>query len=149
KIFNVVDAYEGIRIKNAAIAHEVSVNESAWGYYLPTEELNHFKKPQPYPYNYLYQNVDWAAEMTKDYATAYRLNMNVSGGTANAKYFGLLSYVHEGDILASEYNKAKGYDPGYAYDRFNFRGNVDLKLTKTTDLGINLHGYMGVKKHTM
>src|SRR5690606_39108318 len=46
KIFNVVDSYEGIKFKNAAIAHEVSVNESAWGYYTPVEELNRYRKPQ-------------------------------------------------------------------------------------------------------
>ena len=148
KIFTVMDSYDAIMWKNQGIENELSTNESSWAYYMPYEQLQRYKKPQQYPYNYLYPNVDWADEMTKDFATSYRLNLNVNGGTNFAKYFGSLSYLHEGDILASEYNETKGYDPGYAYDRFNFRGNVDLSLTKTTDLAVNLSGYMATKKDT-
>lgn len=148
KIFTVMDAFEAINFKNEGIEHEVSTNETAWGYYMPYEQVLRYKKPQSYPYNYLYPNIDWADEMTKDYASSHRLNLNVSGGTDFAKYFGSLAYIHEGDILASGYNEEKGYDPGYAYDRFNFRGNVDLALTKSTDLAVNLSGYTGIKKQT-
>lgn len=148
KIFSVMDSYEGNTWKNEAIEHEVVVQESAWGSYLPYEELQYYRSPQQEPYNYIYPNVDWQDEITKDFATTYRVNMNVSGGTDFSKYFGSLAYINEGDILASDYNDLKGYDPGYSYNRLNFRGNLDFNLTNTTKLAVNLSGYTGVKKET-
>jgi TonB-linked SusC/RagA family outer membrane protein len=148
KVFTVMDSYEGISWKNAAIEHEVSVQESAWQHYLPYEELLRFKKPQQYPYNYIFPNVDWKDEILKDFATSYRVNMNISGGTKFTKYYGSLAYLHEGDILNSRYNHEKGYNPGYSYDRLNFRGNLDFQLTNTTKLSVNQSGYIGSKKHT-
>ena len=148
KIFSVMDAYEGIAWKNEAIEHEVVVQEAGWGSYLPYDELQYYKRPQQSPYQYIYPNVDWQDEITKDFATTYRVNMNVSGGTKSAKYFGSLAYINEGDILESDYNELKDYDPGYAYNRLNFRGNLDFDLTNTTKLAVNLSGYTGVKKET-
>jgi len=104
------------------------------------------KRPQVEPYTYLYPNVDWKKEMFKDYARSSRVNMNISGGTDFAQYFASVGYIHEGDLLKSHYNTVKNYDPGYSYDRFNFRGNIDFKLTKTTTLSTNLSGYFGTKK---
>jgi TonB-linked SusC/RagA family outer membrane protein len=148
KVFTIMDSYEGIAWKNTAIENEVSVQESAWQFYMPYQELLRYKKPQQYPYNYIYPNVNWKDEILKDFATSYRVNLNISGGTKSTKYYGSLAYIHEGDILNSSYNHAKGYNPGYSYDRFNFRGNLDFELTKTTKLAVSQSGYIGSKKHT-
>lgn len=146
KINSMMDAYEGQSWRNAAVAREVSSNEAAWAYYIPQEQLLRSKKPQVAPYTYLYPNVNWKDVMFKDYAKNSRVNMNVSGGTDFAKYFASVGYLHEGDLMASHYNTAKNYDPGYAYNRFNFRGNVDFNLTRTTVLSANLSGYFGSRK---
>lgn len=143
-----LDAYAAKSWKNAAIENEISANEVAWQYYTPYEELIRSKKPQIDPYTYLYPNVDWVDAATKDFAKSSRINMNVSGGTDFAKYFASLGYSHDGDILASTYNGAKGYDPGFGYNRFNFRGNLDFNLTKTTTLSTNISGYIGQQKST-
>jgi hypothetical protein len=37
------------------------------------------------------------------------------------------------------------YDPTYKYDRYNFRFNVDVNLTKTTLLSVDAGGYIGNK----
>jgi TonB-linked SusC/RagA family outer membrane protein len=141
-----MEAYEAQLWKNAAVEREVATNEAAWKYYLPYEQVLRSRKPQQYPY--LYPNVDWKDEVTKDFATNYRANMDISGGTDFATYFASMSYVHEGDIFASHFNEAKGYNPGYGFDRFNFRGNLDFKLTKTTKLQTNINGYTGTAKKT-
>ena len=146
KMPKVMDSFDARSWKNAAVAREVATNEAAWAYFIPYEQLLRSKTPQIDPFNYLYPNVDWQDVMLKDYAKNSRYNMNISGGTEFAKYFASLGYQHEADLLASEYNDVKGYDPGYAYDRFNFRGNLDFNLTKTTILSSNINGYIGNQK---
>lgn len=146
KINGVMDAFEAQSWRNAAIANEVTVNENSWTYYTPYQQLLYSKKPQVEPYSYLYPNVDWKSVLFKDYASNSRFNLNLNGGTSFAKYFASIGYTHEGDLFNSTYNSAKGYDPGYAYDRFNFRGNLDFQLTKTTKLTANLSGMFGARK---
>jgi TonB-linked SusC/RagA family outer membrane protein len=67
--------------------------------YTPWEVLQYYKKPQDEKYKYIFPNVDWVDEMTKDFANDYRFNLNITGGTDFVKYFGSLSYSHEGDIM--------------------------------------------------
>ncbi len=141
-----LDAYQAKSWKNQAIENEISVNEVAWQYYTPYEELLRSKKPQVEPFSYLYPNVDWVDEVTKDFANSSRVNMNVRGGTEFAKYFASVGYLRDGDILQTGYNHAKGYNPGFGYNRFNFRGNLDFNLTKTTVLSTNISGYLGQQK---
>jgi TonB-linked SusC/RagA family outer membrane protein len=146
KLGSNMDAYEAQSWRNEAVIHEVSTNEASWAYFTPYEQLIRSKKPQTDPYTYLYPNVDWKKVLFRNNAPSSRYNMNLSGGTDFAKYFASVGYIHEGDLYKSTYNEAKGYDPGYAYDRFNFRGNLDFNLTKTTVLTSNLSGYFGTRK---
>ncbi|MGX5817675.1 TonB-dependent receptor [Chitinophaga lutea] len=143
-----LDAFDAQLWKNVAVEREVSVNEAAWKYILPYQEVLRSRKPQQAPYNYLYPNVDWQDAVTNDYATNQRVNMNISGGTEFARYFASLGYLREGDIIAAHYNPERRYNPGYAYNRFNFRSNLDFTITKTTTLSTNISGYMGVQKRT-
>lgn len=146
KINGVMDAFEAQSWRNAAIVNEVSANENSWQYYIPYQQLLYSKKPQVAPYSYLYPNVDWKSVLFREFAPNSRFNLNLSGGTSFAKYFASVGYTHEGDLYKSEYNSSKGYDPGYAYDRLNFRGNIDFQLTKTTKLSTNLSGMFGARK---
>jgi TonB-linked SusC/RagA family outer membrane protein len=145
KIYRVMDSYDTHNWINQAIENEVVALESAWDYITPYQEVLYYKKPQQAPYNYLFPNVDWVDEMLNDFASNQRVNMNISGGTDFVKYFGALAYSHEGDLFKAPYNE-RGYKPGFAYDRFNFRGNLDFRLTKTTDLAVNISGLTGVKR---
>jgi TonB-linked SusC/RagA family outer membrane protein len=108
--------------------------------------LEFYKKPQVEPYSYLYPNIDWPKLVVRDYATSAQADMSLSGGTDDVKYFASLGYIHEGDLLNSQYNKDQDYDPGFGYNRFNFRGNLDFKLTKTTTFSANISGYIGNQK---
>lgn len=146
KVNTTMEAYSAQSWRNEAVRHEIATNEAAWQYFIPYEQLIRSKKPQVEPYTYLYPNVDWLDVMFKDYAKNSRYNMNLSGGTEFVKYFASLGYLSEGDLLRSEYNSVKGYDPGFSYKRFNFRGNLDFNLTKTTVLSTNLSGYFGTRK---
>ncbi|MDD4190989.1 MAG: TonB-dependent receptor [Mangrovibacterium sp.] len=140
-----LDAYESLKYRNYSIENELAVKEAGWGKYIPLEQLNRYKKPQAPGDEYLFPNVDWPKEMLKDFATSKRVNINVSGGTKFAKYFGSLSYLSEGDLMNSGIDNGKGYQTKWAYNRFNYRTNIDFNLTPSTVLSANLSGYVGTK----
>ena len=143
KISTMAEAFTAKNWKNAGIENEVSVNEASWAYYLPYEQVMHYKIPQEYPE--LYPNIYWPDIMMKDFTTDQQVTMNVSGGTELTKYFASIGYTHEGDIFNSGYNETKGYNTSYSYNRINFRGNLDFELTNTTKFSVNLSGYSGMK----
>ena len=40
----------------------------------------------------------------------------------------------------------ESYDPNYQYKRFNYRSNVDIDITKSTLLKVNIGGHVGAKR---
>lgn len=139
RIHQVLDAPTSLRLKNLAILNEVAVNEGSWGFYTP-EAVIGLHESQRFPN--LFPDTDWYDEITNDWAWSQKYNMNVSGGTKFVKYFGSLSYLHEGDVLRTE-DFGQGYDPNFQYDRMNFRSNLDFDITPTTTFSVNLAGYYG------
>lgn len=142
KLYPLLDSYEGNVLKNYAILNEVGLNEAVWADYKPQEILNYYRTQQ---YPELYPDINWLDEFTKDFASAYKFNTNVQGGTKFVKYFASMSYLHEGDILASQ-DFGQGYVPEFKYDRFNFRSNLDFDITRTTKVKVNLAGNYGQQK---
>lgn len=142
------ESYEALKFRNEAIIHEISVRDLGWGYFTPLSTLNRYKSPQAPGDQYIFPNVDWLDEMTKDFGLSSHFNMNVTGGTDFAKYFGSFTYTHEGDILNTGLKTGKPYESSFSYDRFNYRTNLDFDLTPTTVFSVNLSGYIGIKKDT-
>ena len=140
-----LDSYDSYRYRNEAIEYELSVNENAWGYYMPKAIVNRYKLPQAEGDQYIFPNVDWPSEQLNDHASSSQVDLTVSGGTEFTKYFGAISYTHEGDLLNSGLENGKGYRTKLDYNRFNFRTNLDFNLTKSTVFTVNLSGYVGTK----
>lgn len=149
-----LNSYDSFLWRNAAIERELAVLETNWGQITPYEQVllfqpgphrNQYIPNTPYKYSEVFPDVDWADEITKDLASSSRVNLNISGGTKFAKYFGSLSYTHEGDLMKSDLPNDQPYQPQWAYDRFNFRTNLDFNLTGSTIFSVNLSGYVGKK----
>lgn len=87
--------------------------------------------------NDLYPNVDWMKTMYRPAASNERVNVSVSGGTEVVKYFISGSYFTESSIFRNAGN-VYDYDSSISYDKFNFRANVDINLTESTVLSLNL-----------
>ena len=84
-----------------------------------------------------FPNTRWADYIMKDITLQQQHNLNISGGTDRVKYFISAGYYSQ-DGLFKEFDR--GYNYGYQYQRFNYRGNLDLKATKTTTLSFNVAG---------
>jgi len=85
----------------------------------------------------LYPDVNWMKTMYRDVAWNQRVNVSVSGGTDVVRYFISGSYFTESSIFKNAKN-VYDYDSSISYDKFNFRANVDINLTPSTVLSLNL-----------
>ena len=91
----------------------------------------------------LYPSVDWVNEVFKNQAMTTKANVSVSGGTKSVRYYVGGSYYLEDGILNTAANDR--YDAQMSFQKFNFRTNVDINLTKSTVLGMNLSTQFTVK----
>lgn len=142
RIYPVLGSYDALTLKNYAIINSLPVNPSGWGDYMPDQLRNYYRTGE---YPELFPNVNWQDEMTNPSAISHKQSVNVTGGTEFVRYFASLNYLYEGDILKTE-NVGQGYDPNFDYSRYNFRSNLDFKITKTTNFTVNFGGYHGVQR---
>lgn len=99
-----------------------------------TDALNAFKNnTNPI----LYPNVDWMKLLFRQEAPQSQHNINISGGTKRVRYFTSLGYL---DQVGMFNNLDKRYNGNYTYDRYNYRTNLDIDFSKTTQMKINLGG---------
>lgn len=90
----------------------------------------------------LYPNVDWMDTLLKDGAMTYRANMDISGGGATARYFVSMSYLSEDGMYKVDNSLKDKYDSNAGYQRWNYRMNVDVDITKTTLLKVGISGWL-------
>ena len=87
----------------------------------------------------IYPSVDWVKTIFKNLASTDRVNMNVTGGNKSVRYYVGASYYKEDGIFnVAENTEHVGYDNQMRFDKFSFRTNVDLDITKTTSLALSL-----------
>lgn len=142
-----LDAYDGLLEANSAILRGIAQAPNTWNNYTPLAIVEKYRNPSSLEESYIYPNVDWEDELLKDFAQDYRINLSVRGGNKTAKYFGSLAYQTVSDIFdGGKYDNGRGYLGEYRYDRFNFRSNIDFSITNTTELSVNLAGFLGVRE---
>ena len=89
----------------------------------------------------VYPSVNWVDEVFKNTASTNNFNMEFSGGQGRLRYLAMLDLISDkGFINGSEVNE--GYSTQDKYVRGNMRLNMDIDLTPTTDLRINLLGML-------
>ena len=88
----------------------------------------------------LYPDVDWIDAITKKHAWNQRVNVNVNGGSPVLRYNVTASVYNERGIM--ERDDSQSWDGSTKLTRYNVRSNVDVDITKTTLLKINIGGYL-------
>jgi len=87
--------------------------------------------------NLLYPDMDWYSYMFNEYAPQSKTNLTISGGTDQVRYFTSLGYT-------SQEGQLKDLDPNYAnnfsFNRYNYRSNLDIDITKSTLLKLTIGG---------
>lgn len=109
-------------------------NEASGSNYYSAEDIQKYRDGSDPD---LYPNVDWTKALFDNMAENQRINLSVTGGSNIVKYYVSGSYYHENSIYKSAGN-IYGYNSALRYNKFNFRANVDINVTPSTLLNVNL-----------
>jgi len=90
----------------------------------------------------MYPDMDWRDYLLKDYTIQTQHNVNITGGTDRVRYFTSVGYLYQNGIM-KDLGGDLPYDPNFSYNRFNYRTNLDIDITKSTSLKINIGGIVG------
>lgn len=86
----------------------------------------------------LYPNVDWIKTMLRKHTRNQRYTLNVRGGSEKAKYFVSGAYYGENGVFVDD--PKNRYENNIGVQRFNLRSNIDLEVSKTTTVSVDLSG---------
>lgn len=87
----------------------------------------------------LYPNVNWLKEATRESGNTNDLNISFSGGSDNVRYFTNVNYANDFGFI-KPIPSDEGYNTGLNYYKLNLRTNLDIKVTQTTRMKVNLMG---------
>lgn len=88
---------------------------------------------------YTHPDVNWREVLFKNFSQQFRANFDINGGTDRVKYFVSAGYISQNGMLKN-YGSKVGIDNSFYNQRYNYRSNLDIKATKTTDLRLDLYG---------
>lgn len=117
--------------------NEARANDGLGAYY-SSDELNAL---QSGAYPDLYPSVNWVDETFRNTASTDNFNVEFSGGEGRLRYFAMLDLISDkGFIKNAKANE--GYSTQDMYVRGNMRLNMDIDLTPTTDISVNVLGML-------
>lgn len=90
-------------------------------------------------YPYLYPNVDWLEETFRNSGVSNKYTMELQGGGTKFRYYTMIDLLTDKGFVKSP-NENDGYSTQNKYSRGNLRTNLDIDLTNTTQLKLNLLG---------
>lgn len=92
----------------------------------------------------LYPSVDWT-DLLKEHTQSQRYTINFRGGSEKTRFFVSGAYYTEDGIYRS--NSIEKYDANIDLKRFNLRSNIDMTITPTTQLSVDLSGQYLMKNN--
>ena len=104
------------------------------GIKLSQDVMEHFRKgdmPTTFP------NTDWIDYMMKNAAWQEQVNVNVSGGTEKVRYFVSAGFLNQNSLFKTF---SKNDDETFKFNRFNYRANLDINVSKYSQLALTLGG---------
>lgn len=90
---------------------------------------------------YLYPNVNWVDETFRDNAMVNKYNIEFRGGGQKFRYYTMVDLISNKGFV-KEPNMNEGYSTQDKYVKGNLRMNLDIDLTETTDVQVNLLGVL-------
>jgi len=81
---------------------------------------------------------NWMSMLFKKQTTTQRANFSVQGGNDLARYYISGSYDRDNGILQT--NPVNNFNTGMKYENYQLRSNINVKVTKTTEVVARLWG---------
>lgn len=88
-----------------------------------------------------YGNVNWIDEVLKKNGSTDNVYVTLSGGGDIARYFASVDYVDYRGYIKPK-NIIDDYSSQHKYSKLNIRTNIDVDLTKTTQMFFKLNGML-------
>ena len=85
-----------------------------------------------------FPNMRWTDYIFKKTTMQQQHNVNISGGNKRVKYFISAGFFSQ-DGIFDQYGR-DDYAFDYRYNRFNYRSNLDINVTPTTTVTVNVAG---------
>ena len=89
----------------------------------------------------MFASTNWNEEMFRKAFLQTKNNINISGGSDKVRYFVSMGFMYQDGLLKQI--PGVDYNNNYSYNRYNYRANLDFKLTETTDMKFNISGVIG------
>lgn len=90
-------------------------------------------------YPYLYPDVNWVEETFRNSGVSNKYTMELQGGGTKFRYYTMIDLLTDKGVVNNA-NQNEGYSTQNKYSRGNLRTNLDIDLTSTTQLKLNLLG---------
>ena len=119
----------------ALALNEALVNDGSLPRY-SAAELDAFKN-QTYPL--FYPNVDWMDEALRGASYGDNISFSARGGGKFVRYYTMLNFLDNRGILQPTGDN-DGYSTQLKYSRLNIRTNLDIEVSPTTTVQLNLLG---------
>ncbi|TCC87939.1 TonB-dependent receptor [Pedobacter frigiditerrae] len=120
--------------------NEASIGRGMDPMFTPNQIINTQATVNKSPgYNqYVYPAVDWLDMLFKKRTSTQRANMSVSGGGGVARYYIAGSYNLDNGVLKQD--DRNNNDNNVKFRNYQLRSNVNIDLTKTTEMVVRLSG---------
>lgn len=84
-----------------------------------------------------FPNTNWIKYIMDDTAWQEQVNVNVSGGTEKVRYFVSAGFLNQNSLFKTF---SKNDDENFKFNRFNYRANLDINVSKYSQLSLTLGG---------
>lgn len=131
-----------------AMYNEAAWNDAGnpdWETYMATEAPHSYEELEMYRSGAdpdLYPNAIWT-DLLKNHTQNQRYTINFRGGGEKTKFFVSGAYYSEDGIFKS--NPLGDYNANIGLKRYNVRSNVDMDITPTTKLSVDISGQYRTK----
>ena len=119
----------------AMAMNEARANDGLTAQY-SQNELDAFKSGK---YPYYYPNVNWWDEVYRNRGKSDIATLTFRGGSSKLRYFTMLN-LQNGRGFYANTNSPEGFSTQEKYSKANLRSNLDIDVTSTTKLQVNIMG---------
>ena len=122
-----MDGANYMRLANEAAGYEMYTSDAIY-------QTEHNTDP------FLYPNVNWFDTLFKKYSNNSQAAVSVRGGGERARYYATLAYIEDNGNLND--NPEADYSTNIHVSRYNFRSNIDMDITPSTVLALEIGANM-------
>ncbi len=130
KLTKYLDAYQ-----SASLYTQAQLNDGVTPRFTPADLQKFQDGSDPYGH----PNVNWREVLFKKFSQQYRANIDMSGGSARAKYFVSVGYLFQNGML-KDFSSDQNVNNNYYQKRYNYRSNLDLSIAKGLNMRLDLYG---------